>query len=77
MVFMGMGIYHRLVLLDILREDVMHQSFILLGCSGNSTTRQVLPEIHKYPRSLRGNFGNTSTYLIYSTMNRNHDIAIF
>lgn len=77
MVFMGMSVNHRLVLLNILRKDVTHQSFILLRCSRNSTTRQILTEIHKDTRSLRGNFGNTSTYLVYSTMNRNYNIAIF
>ena len=77
MIFMGMSIYHRLVLLNILRKDVTHLSFILLRCSRNSTSWQILTEIHKDTRSLRGYFSNTSTYLVYSTMNRNYNIAIF
>lgn len=70
MVFMPMSVEHGFMLLLILRQYPRHHLRVLFRSRRLSTARQVLTEVNEYPGSISRDFGNTTTYLLKSSVYR-------
>ena len=70
MVFMPMSVEHGFMLLLVLRQYPRHHRRILFRSRRLYTARQVLTEVDEYPGSISRDFGDTTTYLLKSSVYR-------